>query len=243
MLRLVTSTVTRKSSFMLRNARTLFSSQAVFSSQAEALATTTTDAKVGGFHKIACIGAGMMAQAVINPLVKTGLQPPEKVSVFDVSIGAMENLQKNLGVNISDNIGDCMDGADLVICCVKPQNLTEGFFNECLKANLRDDAIFLSVIAGKTIDTFRKGGFERIVRSMPNTPASIGQGMTVWSCTDNLTTSERKKIKNILSSFGKSVRISVKLISRLTSTLSRRLFTACTNRIYSLSLLSDVCGR
>jgi pyrroline-5-carboxylate reductase len=100
-----------------------------------------------------------------------------------------------------------MDGADLVICCVKPQNLTEGFFNECLKANLRDDSIFLSVIAGKTIDTFRQGGFERIVRSMPNTPASIGQGMTVWSCTDNLTTSERKKIKGILSSFGKSVRI------------------------------------
>jgi pyrroline-5-carboxylate reductase len=177
----------------------------VFSSQTGATTTTTKDANVGGFHKIACIGAGMMAQAVISPLTKTGIQPPEKVSVFDVSIGAMENIQKNLGVNISDNIGDCMDGADLVICCVKPQNLTEGFFNECLKANLRDDAIFMSVIAGKSIDTFRKGGFEKIVRAMPNTPASIGKGMTVWSCTDNLSTSERKKIKNILSSFGKSV--------------------------------------
>jgi pyrroline-5-carboxylate reductase len=192
---------------MLRNVRTLFSSQALFSSEAVGASSTKEVNVDGGFHKVALIGAGMMSQAVVTPLIKTGLQPAEKVSVFDVSDVAMENMNTKLGIQISDSLGDCMDGADLVICCVKPQNLTEGFFNECLKANLRDDSIFLSVIAGKTIDTFRQGGFERIVRSMPNTPASIGQGMTVWSCTDNLTTSERKKIKGILSSFGKSVRI------------------------------------
>lgn len=186
---------------MLRNARTLPRS-CMFS-------TETKDAKdkdVGGFHKIACIGTGKMAQAVLRPMINTGLQPAEKVSVFDVSMHTMEQVHDDLGVTISENIGECMDGADLVICAVKPQNLTPAFWNECLKANLRDDAIFLSVIAGKTIDTFRAGGFEKIVRSMPNTPAAIGQGMTVWACTENLSAVERKKIKNILSSFGKSVR-------------------------------------
>jgi pyrroline-5-carboxylate reductase len=208
MFRIITSTATRNSAFMLRNARTL-PRTCMFSSAATS--DTKADADVNGFHKIACIGTGKMAQAVLNPLIKTGLQPPEKVSVFDVSMNTMEQVQEDLGVNISDNIGDCMDGADLVICAVKPQNLTDAFWNECLKANLRDDAIFLSVIAGKTVDTFRAGGFEKIVRSMPNTPAAIGQGMTVWSCTENLSTVERKKIKNILSSFGKSVRFVINM--------------------------------
>ena len=199
MFRLATSTATRSSAFMLRNARTLPRTSCMFS-------TAPAEADVGGFHKIACIGTGKMAQAVLRPMINTGLQPPEKVSVFDVSMNTMEQVHTDLGVQISENIHDCMDGADLVICAVKPQNLTPAFWNECLKANLRDDCIFLSVIAGKTINTFRAGGFEKIVRSMPNTPAAIGQGMTVWACTENLSTVERKKIKNILSSFGKSVR-------------------------------------
>jgi pyrroline-5-carboxylate reductase len=214
---------------MLRNGRTL-PINSMFSS---ASTTKGTDDDVNGFHKIACIGTGKMAQAVLKPLVLTGLQPPEKVSVFDVSMNTMEQVQEDLGVNISDNIGDCMDGADLVICAVKPQNLTEAFWNECLKANLRDDAIFLSVIAGKTIDTFRAGGFEKIVRSMPNTPAAIGQGMTVWSCTENLSTLERKKIKNILSSFGKSVRFIIRVCMHI-DIARRAAILHCTNLVYSL---------
>ena len=44
-----------------------------------------------------------------------------------------------------------------------------------------------------------------MARSMPNTPAMIGRGMTVWSCTENVALQEREKIKQILSSFGKSI--------------------------------------
>jgi pyrroline-5-carboxylate reductase len=205
MFRIVISTATRNSGFMARNARTL-SPNCLFSSAAAAGDTPPCKPMKDGFHKIACIGTGKMAQAVLRPMINTGLQSADKVSVFDVSMNTMEQVQEDLGVNITDTIGECMDGADLVICAVKPQNLTPAFWNECLKANLRDDAIFLSVIAGKTVDTFRAGGFDKIVRSMPNTPAAIGQGMTVWSCTENLSSGERKKIKNILSSFGKSVR-------------------------------------
>jgi pyrroline-5-carboxylate reductase len=158
------------------------------------------------FNKIACIGTGKMAQAVLAPMIKNGLQPAEKVTVFDVSMETMEDVHERLGVQTSENIGECLDGADLVICAVKPQNLSDGFFNECLKADLHENAMFLSVIAGKPISTFARGGFDKIIRSMPNTPAMIGEGMTVWSCTDNVTKSERNKIKTILSSCGKSVR-------------------------------------
>jgi len=68
-----------------------------------------------------------------------------------------------------------------------------------------NNPIALSIIAGKAINVFYDGGFTKIVRSMPNTPATIGQGMTVWSCTENLTVEERKKIRDILSTCGKSM--------------------------------------
>ena len=63
----------------------------------------------------------------------------------------------------------------------------------------------LDLLSPDSIKTFYDGGFTKIVRSMPNTPATIGQGMTVWSATDNLTVDEREKIRTVLDSCGKSV--------------------------------------
>lgn len=160
----------------------------------------------GVFDKIACIGTGKMAEAILQPVIEQGVQPASKISVFDVSPVTMDAISDKFGVNTSTSIPDLIQDADLVLCCVKPQNLSSGFFEELRKGNPTEDSIFLSIIAGKSIPVFRKGGFDKIVRSMPNTPAMIGQGMTVWSCTPNLTADERRKVRDILSSCGKSVR-------------------------------------
>lgn len=147
-----------------------------------------------------------MAQAVIEPMIKQGVQPADRFAIYDASPKTMEEVAAKHGCLVADSIPDLVDGADLVICAVKPQNLTQRFFEELRKGEPNENAIFLSVIAGKTISVFEEGGFHKIVRSMPNTPAQIGQGMTVWSCTPNITTEERKKIRTVLSSCGKSVR-------------------------------------
>jgi hypothetical protein len=165
------------------------------------------------FDKIACIGTGKMAQAVIEPMIKKGVQSAENFSVFDVSPKTMEQVHQKLGVKTADSIPELVSGADLVICAVKPQNLTPAFFQELRKSDIRQNAILLSVIAGKSSSVFTQGGFEKVVRSMPNTPATIGEGMTVWSCTPNLTVDERKKIRQVLSSCGKSVRITTEEIA------------------------------
>jgi pyrroline-5-carboxylate reductase len=173
----------------------------------------------GVFNKIACIGAGMMAQAFIEPMIAGSVQPPEKFAVFDVNVATMQQITKSYhGITASGSIHECVKDADLVICAVKPQNLTETFFTE-MRKGANPDGIVLSVIAGKSMHAYYEGGYSKIVRSMPNTPATIGQGMTVWSATENLTVDEREKIRIVLNCCGKSVRTTIAIHSIFRETL------------------------
>ncbi len=147
-----------------------------------------------------------MAQAMIHPLIKNGYQPEDKVAVFDVSTAAMKGLKKEFpGIQTSESITDAIAGADMIILAVKPQNINDAFFDQFAADKLRKDATLISILAGKPIRDFRPSGVKKIVRAMPNTPATIGEGMTVWSCTPNLKAEERDDIKKVLSLFGKAV--------------------------------------
>ena len=165
---------------------------------------STEEPPKGVFNKVACIGTGKMAQALIEPMVKTGLVPKENFFIYDVYQDTMDSVVERFGVQPTESISEVVQDADLIMCAVKPQNLTDRFFEEVKKGN-NPDAIFLSVIAGKPINAFEQGGMNKVVRSMPNTPAQVGEGMTVWSCTDNVTAAERKKIIQILQSCGESM--------------------------------------
>lgn len=159
------------------------------------------------FGKIACLGTGKMASAMLAPMVHKGVQPAEDITIFDVNLTVAEKLAGDYGFEVANNIQDLVHDADLVILAVKPQNLTPDFWHELQRSETSPETICLSIIAGKPIDCYRQAGFEKIVRSMPNTPATIGEGMTVWSSTPNLNKEERKKIRSILSTFGRSVRV------------------------------------
>ena len=167
------------------------------------------------FDKIAFIGTGKMAQAVIEPLINTGVQPANQIAVFDVNYNLMKEMPERYpGIQSCNSLPELVDAADLIVCAVKPLNLTDDFFAALQAGSSNDDdngnkerkePILLSICAGKSIDVFRDGGFDKIVRSMPNTPAQIGQGMTVWSSTPNLTNCEREDIRKVLGSFGKAM--------------------------------------
>ena len=146
-----------------------------------------------------------MAEAIVNPLVETKLQAPTKIQVYDVSSDVMNSVADKYGLQTAQSIPELLQGADLVVCAVKPQNLHDGLFAEMRKSEIRPDATLLSIVAGKPISSFSPGGFEKIARSMPNTPATIGEGITVWSCTDSLTAGDRAKVKDVLCCMGKTV--------------------------------------
>lgn len=168
----------------------------------------------GVFDKISFIGSGKMAEAMISPLINTNIQSAENISIFDVSTTAMERVSSsNPGIGVAQTIPDCISDADLIVLAVKPQNV-EKVYTEIRRARsmssdevtLRPDAVILSIIAGTPISSFVEGtGMPKIARSMPNTPAQIGKGVTVWSCTDSISADERKRIKDVLCCFGKAI--------------------------------------
>ena len=147
-----------------------------------------------------------MAQAMIHPVIKNGYQPEEKVTIFDVSTAMMKDIKSMYPkINTAQSMSDAVAGADMIVLAVKPQNITQEFFKLFPKETMRENAILVSILAGKNIDSFRPSGITKIVRAMPNTPAQIGEGVTVWSCTPNIETEDRERIKKIFSTFGKAV--------------------------------------
>lgn len=165
----------------------------------------TTDGK-GMYDKLTFIGAGKMAQAMIHPIIKNGYQPEENVTIYDVSNATMKSLKKEFpNINCAQTITDAIADSDMIVLAVKPQNINEEFFKLFPKDRLREDATLVSILAGKGISEFVPSGIKKIVRAMPNTPAQIGEGMTVWSCTPNLKSEDRDQVKKVLSTFGKAV--------------------------------------
>ena len=157
------------------------------------------------FSKICFIGARKMAESLITPIIKEGIISADRVSIYDVSNKTMDRISKqHEGIQTSTSIPDAISDADLIVMAVKPQNCPT-VYDEIRRAreltkdassgvHLNEDATLLSVIAGKPISSYINGtGLKKIGRSMPNTPAQIGRGMTVWSCTVPLMLMRRKR--------------------------------------------------
>ena len=165
----------------------------------------STESGSGMYDKLAFIGTGKMAQAMIKPLVQNGYQPEEKIAIYDVSNTSMKGVKKDFpNIDVAQSIEEAATDADMIVCAVKPQNINTAFWEQFPK-KLREDATLLSILAGTPVQAFAPSGIKKIVRSMPNTPATIGEGMTVWCCTPNLTAEERDRVKQVLCSFGKTV--------------------------------------
>lgn len=164
----------------------------------------TTPAK---FNKIAFLGVGNMAQAILNPVIQTGLQPVQQVSVLDQNRDTLKRMtQEHPGIHVANSIPELVQDADLVVCAVKPANITSDLLQQIREAPRRPShATFLSVIAGLPLDTYQPTGYDKIVRSMPNTPATIGCGMTVWCATHSLNATERDQVERVLKCLGETL--------------------------------------
>mmetsp|Transcript_58651 Transcript_58651/g.143431 ORF Transcript_58651/g.143431 Transcript_58651/m.143431 type:complete len:444 (+) Transcript_58651:197-1528(+) len=157
------------------------------------------------FDKLAFIGVGKMAAAIVDPLIKNGIQPADQVTLYDVSPNAMNSFTKAYpSIQVAQSIEEAVTDADCVVLAVKPQNIGEKFWSQ-FPQTVREDCTMLSILAGTPLRSLSGSGFPKIVRSMPNTPSTIGSGMTVWTCTPNLTTTERANISKLLTSIGKAI--------------------------------------
>ena len=103
----------------------------------------------------------------------------------------------------SDNVV-VIRSADIVILSVKPQNLPEVM--KGIKGHFKPEQLLLSIVAGAKIDALRSGsGHQRIVRAMPNIPARIGEGISVWTSSHEVTERQKEWSRRILGALGKEI--------------------------------------
>ncbi len=154
--------------------------------------------------KIAFIGGGAMAEAMLSAILDRGLSQPQDISVGDIDGARRQHLEQKYGVAvISDNL-KALSGNDIVVLAIKPQNLAEVMAE--LGGQLKAGQLVLSIIAGKRIDTLSSGLNHRcVVRAMPNTPAQIGEGISVWTATAEVTAQQKEWAGSILGAMGKEI--------------------------------------
>ena len=153
--------------------------------------------------RIAFIGPGVMAEAMIAGLLNQKLSKPQNLTASGPRAERGEELRKKYGIHVNTDNAVAVHDADVVVLSVKPQRLTEVM--KGLKG-IRPDALVLSIIAGASMKKISAGlKHKSIVRSMPNTPGQIGEGITVWAASKEVSEEQRGLAQSILGALGAEV--------------------------------------
>ena len=153
--------------------------------------------------KIAFIGPGIMAEAMIAGLLRKKLADNENIVASGPREERGTELHKKYGIKTAVDNTSAISQADVVVLSVKPQRLSE------VMKGLRGipaDALVLSIVAGASIKKISTGlKHKSVVRSMPNTPGQIGEGITVWTASKEVTEEQQEMARGILGALGEEV--------------------------------------
>jgi len=153
--------------------------------------------------KIAFIGPGVMAEAMIAGLLRKKLAKAENILASGPRAERGADLSKKYKIKASVDNASAASQADVVILSVKPQRLSEvmkGLYK------IRPDALVLSIVAGASIQKISRAlKHQAVVRSMPNTPGQIGEGITVWTASARTSKEQHEMARQILGALGEEV--------------------------------------
>jgi len=156
-------------------------------------------------HKsIAFIGSGIMAEAMIKGLLRQGLVTPEQIVASGPRPERGQYLFDRYAVRTTTDNTEAVVGADIVVLSVKPQVLCRVL--EELAGRVSSEALVLSIVAGAKMSTIQRMlDVPAVVRVMPNTPAQIGLGISVWAATPATTEAQKGQSLVILQALGEEV--------------------------------------
>jgi len=174
--------------------------------------------------KLAFIGCGVMAEAMIAGLLRKKLVAPEQITASHPRANRRGDLTAKYGIKVFESNTGAVekireDVNSIVALCVKPQRLN-GVLLE-LKEAVAPNQIVLSIVAGARIETISTASNnQKIVRAMPNTPSQIGAGITAWTCTESIDKIERAQIKALLTALGKELYVETENMIDMATSLS-----------------------
>ncbi|UGS20267.1 pyrroline-5-carboxylate reductase [Flavobacterium cyclinae] len=156
--------------------------------------------------KIAIIGFGNMGQTYANSFMSSGFVGASDILILNkIAVAEKDSYGIEL-VNFYTQPNPKIFESDILILAVKPQDFKQLAFE--IKAFLHPDHVVLSVMAGISIEAMQKElGVTKIVRSMPNIPTQIGQGMTVFCASSAVDRKELFIVQNLINTTGKSIYI------------------------------------
>jgi pyrroline-5-carboxylate reductase len=166
--------------------------------------------------RIAFIGAGNMAEALVKGLVSAGV-PADRITVTDPLETRLDEFRRSFGVQGSSSNVSAVAGADVVVLAVKPQIL-QGVLEE-IRGHVGESALIVSIAAGIRTERIEQtlGGSARVVRVMPNTPALVGEGISAISGGRRATAADLDLAGELLGAVGRVVRVDEKHMDAVTA--------------------------
>jgi pyrroline-5-carboxylate reductase len=155
-------------------------------------------------RKIAFIGPGVMAEAMIAGLIRQSVAQAQALLAAGPGLERLEELRKRYGISIANDNAAAAREADVIVLSVKPQRLDRVLSG--LIGAVSPSALVLSIVAGASLDKISHGlKHQMVVRSMPNTPAQIGEGITVWTAAPEVSPEQREMARQILCALGQEI--------------------------------------
>lgn len=153
--------------------------------------------------KLGFIGTGNMASAIMGGIIGKKMISAEEIIGADLFEPGREKVKEQFGIQVTERNQEVVEKAEVIILSVKPQ-FYEDVINQ-IKDCVKKEQIIITIAPGKTLAWLaEKFGKEvKIVRTMPNTPALVGEGMTAMCPNEHMEKEETEYVKRLLESFGR----------------------------------------
>jgi len=166
-------------------------------------------------NRIGFIGAGNMGSSLLRGILRSGISEPGNIYVFDADMDKMEALAAETGVNTCSGNAELAGICDYVILAVKPAVVPQ-VLSEC-RDSFTDEKILISIAAGISMEKLRQyaGSKVKVVRTMPNLPLMVGEGMTVICFGDHISEEEKMTVRELFGCCGKTEELDESLMNEV----------------------------
>ncbi len=168
---------------------------------------------------LAFIGAGVMAESMIAGLLGKGIVRPSQIVASHPRPERRERLETRFGIRVVESNVEAAKDSDLVFLTIKPQVLAPVIAE--LRGHLTSNQVVISILAGANLGLLQRGLVHGgVIRVMPNTPAQIGEGMSVWCGTPDVSEARRAQVKAALAALGEEIEVDTEKYVDMATALS-----------------------
>lgn len=166
--------------------------------------------------KIAFLGAGNMAAAMVDGLINSKVATPSDIVCYSASGRSAQALSTRTGIQHATSLEELTAQADTLIIAFKPHHLAT---TDAALSTLTSGKLVISVLSGKRLETLSKvfPQARNVIRTMPNTPSQIGAGITPWCAANSLSTEDRSTIESLLKAMGSQLEIEESMMDAATA--------------------------